>query len=411
MTVESDGITPREDPSQVADALRAWLNDRQVHHALGTSVAFHVLDAASGLPLASHREYAPLRAASCTKIVTAANALVTFGSDHTFESHVLRDGHGRLILRGGGDPAMEPNALAGLATRVAADATLPLRTGSEPLDVLVDESYFPPFAVPGSWSASFLPVEVQPVVPLTLREYFGNEPGRAVGEAFAGALTSLGVAAVFRGFDVARPDAEEIAAASSRSVADLVVHMLQSSHNLTAEVLHRQVALSLGYSAGWSGASVAAHEVLTGLHPDLAGIVLADGSGLSRDGRLRADLLTGLLLEAWRGDRHRELRVIFPAGGLPWAGITGNMSAINDWFGHPPTDRVRGYVRAKPGTLAGTVALAGITSMPGERDRVFAVLANDVPGQPPHVLARRQLERFAAITAYGGRGPQDGAFD
>lgn len=412
MTGEPPNATLGGEGSTIADALHAWHDSREVCRALGSAVSFQVLDAATGDVLARHRESTPLRGASCTKLVTATNTLMTFGSDHRFVTDVLRDRQGTLFLRGGGDPAMEPSTMADLATRVAvAHQTLPRRAGGEPLDVFVDESHFPPFDMPHGWSPSYLPVEVQPVVPLTLREYFGHEPGRAAGEAFAGALTSLGVAAIFRGFEGAHRDAVTIASVGSRAVADLVVHMLQASHNLTAEVLHRQVALSKGHPATWLGAAAAAREVLAGLDRDLAGVTFADGSGLSRDGRLRVDLLTDLLLEAWRGDRHPELRVIYPGGGLPWAGITGTMSAINEWFGQPPADRVRGYIRAKPGTLAGTVALAGVTSLPGQRDRVFAVLANDLPGEAPHLPARRQLELFAGITAGGHPTPAGNALD
>ena len=166
--------------------------------------------------------------------------------------------------------------------------------------------------------------------------------------------------------------------------------MLQASHQSHRGGAPPSGGAVQGHPATWLGAA-AAREVLAGLDRDLAGVTFADGSGLSRDGRLRADLLTDLLLEAWRGDRHPELREMYlgrPALGGHHGHHVRDQRAVWSATSGPCPRLRRGQA---PAPWPGTVALAGVTSLLGQRDRVFAVLANDVPGEaricPPDVTS------------------------
>ena len=418
----------------VAERLERWSTEVDVAQVLGESYSYQVLDVESGAVLAGRSASTPRMGASCMKILTAVNALRTFPADHRFRSEVVlgpgsevgtasdavRDEEVMvtLRLRGGGDPTLDPSTMAALARN-----TVERLGDRRRARIVVDEGLFPTATAAPGWRPEFMPIEVQPVVPLILREYFGFQPGEAVGVAFAAALAARGVDASFVGLrrrpEVAGneagkegldegvaevgPGPRSLGYAESATVAALVTHMLQSSHNPTAEVLHRMVAIDRGHAPTWDGAGSAALGVLDELGLSTAGVVSADGSGLSRDSRVRADLLTEVLALVCERDRHPELATIFPGGGLPLAGVTGSLSAANDWFSSPLTDQVRGRLWAKSGSLSGVAALAGIAMPAPSRHRTFAILVNELEGDFPHLLVRRQLERFATIVLGIGR--------
>lgn len=399
----------------LGDRLDRWSTENAVAEALGTAFSWQVLDVASGAVLAGRAASTPRAGASCMKILTAVAALRTFPADHRFRTEVvLAPGSEAVIasdgarnkpvvtlrLSGGGDPTLDPSTMAALARDTVS------RLGDHArARVVVDEGLFPPANPAPGWRPEFMPIEVQPVVPLGLREYFGFHPGEAAGLAFAGALSARGVDAAFSGVcrmpevdvDVDVSELRSLATAESATVAALVTHMLQSSHNPTAEVLHRMVAIGRGYEPTWAGARSAVQSALDELGLDTTGVVPADGSGLSRDSRVRADLLTDVLARVCSRERHPELATIFPEGGLPLAGVTGSMSAANDWFARPTADQVRGRLWAKSGSLSGVAALAGIAIPAPGRYRTFAILVNGVESDFPHLMVRRQLERFATI--------------
>ena len=93
-------------PQTVAQALRqAGIPE--------SSVAIEVDDLDAARPLLQHGSERSLNPASLMKLVTTLAVLDYFGPAHTFTTHVLLDGalkdgilDGRLILRGGGDPAL-----------------------------------------------------------------------------------------------------------------------------------------------------------------------------------------------------------------------------------------------------------------------------------------------------------------
>ncbi len=100
------GLAHAELPPPVAKALSlAGVPDSHV------AAVVHDLDA--GRPLLEHGVERSLNPASVMKLVTTLAALDQFGPAHTFKTRVLVDGtlkdgilDGRLILQGGGDPAL-----------------------------------------------------------------------------------------------------------------------------------------------------------------------------------------------------------------------------------------------------------------------------------------------------------------
>ncbi len=118
----------------------------------------------------------------------------------------------------------------------------------------------------------------------------------------------------------------------------------------------------------------------------MAGAAFHDGSGLDRDDRLTADLLTALLVKA--GDPRRPgLRPVLT--GLPVAGFTGTLSTRY-------ADGASGLVRAKTGTLTGVNALAGTVVDRNGRLLAFAFLASNTADA---AAAQSALDKAATALA------------
>ena len=172
----------------------------------------------------------------------------------------------------------------------------------------------------------------------------------------------------------------------SEPLADVVRFMGRESDNYTAEMLVKQ----LGALFAGTGSTAAGARVIRGALGEagvpLAGVRLADGSGLSGLDRLTATAVVALL-EA--GLAAGELRDAF-LQSLAVAGVDGTLE-------HRMESRpARGRVIAKTGTTRTASALSGFV-----RDRyVFAVLQN---GRPISTYwARIAQDRFATVLAASG---------
>lgn len=350
-------------------SLQDWL-----HQSGLSEVSYHVLDAA-GTVLASHEAAAPRAGASTTKLLTADAALRALGPDHRFRLEISH--HGSALFLTGCHPWLQTADLLQLATTCPTEAP----------ELFLDDSRYPPFVLPDSWSAEDLPLNVQPVAPINLREYFGHDPAGAASEAVAGLLTANGHPTRFTGRGRARGDV--VGSVDSPPLLDLVVECLYSSHNLMAEILGRETALALGLPPEFASMQAAITE---GLAADTTGMRLLDASGLSHLDRVRADVLTHVL-HGWLD------RFMFGRATLPLAGLTGTVSAVNDWFQNGPAADVRGYLQVKTGTHEDCVALAGYTFAPQRPVRVFAVLVDGLVDVSPHLEVRREVELFARLVA------------
>ena len=82
------------------------------------SIGFAAIDVNSGAILQAEGAGRALPPASTLKTVTALYALNRLGPQHRFTTRVLRDGD-TLVLAGGGDPALDTDALATLAAETA----------------------------------------------------------------------------------------------------------------------------------------------------------------------------------------------------------------------------------------------------------------------------------------------------
>ena len=333
----------------------------------------------------------PLRPASNEKLVVALAALDRLGPSARIPTRVLGRGspsksvwQGALILKGYGDPTLTGSDLAVLAKRVRLSGITTV-TGK----VLADETYFDTRRVAPGWKPSFYKEECPPLSALVVDEAkvrgrTVETPALAAARAFRGALVLAGVR-VLRGAGVGAAEEGDtlVAQILSPSTAGLVRQMNRQSDNFVAEMLLKRLGarvLDRGETA--AGVSVA-RDVLRTRGVPLAGVRLADGSGLSSYDRLTARAVAAILVTGWSEPGFRRPFVI----SLPLAGVNGTLA---DRMRSPPA---RGFVRAKTGTTDSASSLSGFV---GAR-YVFSVLQNGA--SIPWLSARQGQDRFVQILA------------
>ena len=332
---------------------------------LSKSSAILVSDPATGTVLYSRNADLPLLSASTMKLVTAVVALETLSPSHRIKTRVMWDEEaGALTLIGAGDPTLSRSGLARLAAKVR--QALPKVKRAQ---LFVDGSLFPDPKPAAGWVKGYVPGQVNPVSSLPLLAVRTTTPMRTAGELFAKALRAEGITAYYKGSRVA--SGVQAAVRSSLPLQDIVKRMLVESDNDFAEHLFRLSAAAEGGEATWSAAQLHAYSQLEALGISTEGVVLADGSGLSRKNRLTVRLLAQLL-NVTRSPAHPKLNRLLDQHLLPVAGQPGTLRYR---FASAKTRCASGKVEAKTGTLHDTISLAGFVHT-DEGVASFAVLVN-----------------------------------
>ena len=352
------------------------------------------IDLRTGVVVFERNATLSLVPASNQKLPVAYAALALLGPGYRFHTEVVGSGtlvgdvwHGDLWLRGFGDPTLEPSDLDALAAEVAS-------WGIRRVDgaVIADESWFDTRRTAPGWRPSFYLFESPPLSALVVDRgrYRGRTsatPALAAGSLLRESLEAAGVSVsglTRRG--VLTTSGLPLARDLSEPLGDVVRFMGRESDNYTAEILVKQ----LGATYAGTGSTAAGARVIRGALSEagvpLAGVRLADGSGLSGLDRLTAAAVVALL-EA--GLAEGELRDAF-LQSLAVAGVNGT---LEDRMEKQPA---RGQVIAKTGTTRTASALSGFV-----RDRyVFAVIQN---GRPISThWARVAQDRFATVLAASG---------
>lgn len=369
--------------------------------------------------------------ASTTKILSAAAVGQAFAADATLETVVRRGASDReIVLVAGGDSLINPGkgasdqvsgraGLADLSDQVSAALE---KAGVDAVTLTVDESYAYGPGVAPTWDSSFRPSGITGAVAM-----LGLSSGRATGGRVGPADPVAAVRDLFarqlesRGIDVtlaprARPTVaapqpatatptptatptdtpttgpgEVLGRIVSAPVRDQLALALTDSDNALTEILARQAAFRSGGGTSFADTGAWVVSQVTALGLDTRGVVLRDASGLSRENRVRADLLTRLLVLGYDG-QHPVLRRALD--GLPIGGLTGT---LDDRFTGANSDAA-GRARAKTGTLTGANALAGSVVDDNGRLLVFAGMVADAGTTE----ARAALDRFVATLASCG---------
>ncbi|MBT8225114.1 MAG: D-alanyl-D-alanine carboxypeptidase/D-alanyl-D-alanine-endopeptidase [Dactylosporangium sp.] len=399
-----------EAPVPTSAGVSAAVSPLATAAGLGGHTAISIVDASTGQSLFSSKDTASVPA-STAKIVTAATVLAARGPAYQITTKVFAGTKpGEVVLVGAGDPTLAagPDGTYPGAARLD-DLATQVRTalgGVAPARVVYDSSLFTGDVYGPGWDSDIptggygAAVTALAVDGARVNSQSKNgaaqrysKPDLAAAQAFAKAL-GLSGADVAAG--TAEQGARELGQVHSPPLARVVELMLSESDNVIAEALARQVAIARGQPVTFVGAAAAMKSVLGELGLPTDGYDLADGSGLSRDNRLTASLLTSILSTAASQDNAR-LHAIF--SGLPVAGYSGT---LDERYLTTATGRsAAGNVRAKTGTLTGVNAIAGIVVDADGRLLAFAMIA-DATGDT--TAAQQSLDRLVvAVAACGCR--------
>jgi D-alanyl-D-alanine carboxypeptidase/D-alanyl-D-alanine-endopeptidase (penicillin-binding protein 4) len=205
-------------------------------------------------------------------------------------------------------------------------------------------------------------------------EYFAvSDPNLFAARALRQALADAGIAvtgttrstvdsALYAEARARRPLAETV----SRPVRDWIFPILNTSQNLFAEMLLKQLGKRFGRAGSWAeGIQVERRFLIDSVRVDSTEFELSDGSGLS-SANLISPLAFTKVLRYIRG--HPRYATFAP--GLPQSGGTGNLRTR---FLRTPLE---GRVRAKTGSIAGVNTLAGYIERPNGGPLTFAVEVN-----------------------------------
>jgi D-alanyl-D-alanine carboxypeptidase/D-alanyl-D-alanine-endopeptidase (penicillin-binding protein 4) len=356
-----------------------------------------VFDLARGSIVYRHNRSLALRPASNEKLTVAVTALDRLGPTFRIPTEVLgqgqRDGngvwHGRLYLKGYGNPALKTQGLKRLVNKVQAKGIVEV-TGA----IAGDESYFDTIRIGPGWKPSYYKEESPPLSALVVNRAridgrIATEPARAAARLFRRRLIAAGIRVGGRVVTAAaKSDATLLGRIRSRQMNRLIRRMDRVSDNFYAEMLMKELgAVVRGNGTTAAGARVVRRE-LRQRGVSMTGVRIADGSGLSAYDRLTARAVAMLLISAVSDD---AIRGPFVAS-LPIAGVRGT---LEDRMKSPPAYR---HVYAKTGTTDRASALSGYVTNGALSPRyVFAILQN---GNPiPWWYARQAQDRFAQVLA------------
>jgi D-alanyl-D-alanine carboxypeptidase/D-alanyl-D-alanine-endopeptidase (penicillin-binding protein 4) len=390
-------------PEPTQAALTSQLTPLLGAAGLGAGVSAQVVDVASKDVLLDLDASDPATPASTAKLLTAAAALSTLGPSDTIDTKVVAGSSpGEVVLVGGGDQTLSRTApsqtypgaptVADLATQVV--AALP--AGTPVTRIVVDSSLFSGPLTASGWGAADAPSSY--AAPVTATAVDGarvspgstarsGQPGIDAGSALADALGARGAAVVL---GEAPAGAKTLATVHSAPISRLVEQALSMSDNMLAEALARQVAIARKLPASFEGSAQAVIAALADAKIDVSGVTLTDGSGLSRNDRVPASVLTAVVRGA-ADDSLKGTSAIL--SGLPVAGYDGTLFDRGDAATAP------GTVRAKTGTLLGVHALAGTVVTTDGRLLAFAIVAD---GSGSDAAAEGALDHVAAALAACG---------
>ena len=208
-----------------------------------------------------------------------------------------------------------------------------------------------------------------------------TDPGHFTGSTFAATLAQhLGSEPLPVQRGEAGAQAEPIAVHRSGPLTEVLGSALKYSNNFTTEQVLRTLGhLHSGQPGDWDNGRVVLERFWTAIGQDPERLVLENGAGMSRRGRVTPRALAGLLTLLAQEDREAA-RVV---EAMPVAGQEGTLRGRLRSTG--------GRVRAKTGTLSGASGLTGVISDAAGQPRLgFSVLVN---GRVSSRSARRLQDR------------------
>ena len=333
----------------------------------------------SGRLLADVNGTRPRVPASNQKLVSTAFALDRLGPDHRLATQLWRLPDGTLRLTGQGDPDLAlPHlqrfarlALNSGGSSGAIGTAVQMQLAEEPAQAwwpqgwnYADRAY-----------AYGAPITRLAVTSNAIEEAVSNPPSR-LQTLMKRAIAQQGGSAQLSVVSSRTPipaDAVLLHQEPSISMHGLLSLANTESHNFTAEVLLRQASTS------WDLAQArgAAMQWLAAQGLPMEGVVVVDGSGLSRSNRLTSRLLAALLL--------RMAQHPYAANYQASMAVAGQRGTLRNLYRGTSLD---GRFRGKTGTISGVRSISGVLDTP-EGPRYVSAIANG--GSAPNTTIGRIL--------------------
>jgi D-alanyl-D-alanine carboxypeptidase/D-alanyl-D-alanine-endopeptidase (penicillin-binding protein 4) len=334
--------------------------------------------------------------ASNEKLFVAAVALDVLGPDYRFRTEVVAPPPlatvvaGNVYLVGGGDPVLRTadvpdpltypsfntTALEPLADQIAA-LGITMIDG----DIVGDGSRYDDEFRVAAWGDDIDSSEAGPYDALLVNDglvspgNYGLDPNRSAARIFYDLLQARGVTITGAAANAERPaDAglTTLGSIESRPLSDVLVEMLHTSDNNTAEMILKEI----GYAATGQGTRQAGLDTIRARLEQwgvpLAGVDLRDGSGLDRADRATCEALAAVVESTPVADELVDL--------LPVAGRDGT---LKDQLRGTPAE---GWMQAKTGTLTDVKALTGEQPAADGRPVDFSVVLNTPGAKDPAVF-------------------------
>jgi serine-type D-Ala-D-Ala carboxypeptidase/endopeptidase (penicillin-binding protein 4) len=203
-----------------------------------------------------------------------------------------------------------------------------------------------------------------------------NDPALFFADALREHLTAKGIAVdgklVRQSMPTKTDDLRQLKPATTE-IARVMGRVNKQSQNQMAEGLAKLAGREFARQQGrdvrgsWAEANTAAKAMLDKMNIESKSLVLADGSGLSRDNRVTARMLSDLLLAMHK-------RSDFPTfyDSLSIAGVDGTTAGR---FKDLP-----GRVHAKTGFIGGVRSFSGYVRTDSGKLVIFSILFNNIPG-------------------------------
>lgn len=322
--------------------------------------AIYIRDLRTGEVLASHNISISLRGASCMKLVTIASLIHFTDINDRYHTRVYTAGRvnankeleGNIVIIGSGDPTLNASCEPKTPDFVDEVVNAIRRVGIHVIkgDVVIIQSVYSGSPYPPGWTAS----DKQHYYGVGAygfnfrRNSYGRkvmpDPSKAFRDELYRALGSAGITIERAGY--AGGGQVQIFDHVSAPMDEIMRSCMMRSDNLFAECLLRRLATvnKLPGSVD-AGAGKMYRLWCDKEHLDMRGVVIKDGSGLSRDNRLTAGFLAQVL--------YRMSPDPYYVSFFPLAGQEGTLR------GFLKNSRLETYIAMKTGSMRGVQAYAG----------------------------------------------------
>lgn len=323
-----------------------------------TSVAVLIVDLSDGKVAGGYNSSKPLIPASIMKCVTTATLLEEVGEDWKYSTKIFLTGkvkedvlEGNVIVEGSADPSLGSVHEPSSGNLIAEIVNALVNKGIKKIagKIKVDESRFSGPSVNPLWATADLPHSYG--TGSHGFNYEDNASGkRSVSDPSAVFISRLESALTASGIEVENNDIEdkkrkELMVHSSAPVDEIMRSCMMRSDNQFAEALQRTYSMCKGGDGSTKDGASKTVAYWKGKHLPTEGVVIVDGSGLSRSNRMTADFMGELLAQMSTNPHY--------ASFFPLAGQEGTLRRFL------AGTSLEGYVAMKTGSMNGIQCYAG----------------------------------------------------